>query len=51
MIFVATMGRMTFVFEETDLEIRADSHLEVESPVLVDEVCWLPDVDGWLEVF
>ena len=35
MIFVATIGRITFIFDETDLEMSADSHLEPDCPLLL----------------
>ena len=44
---------MIFTFDDTDFEMRADSHLVAESPLLlvpdVDGMFW--DVDAWLEVF
>ena len=53
MIFVATIGRITFTFDETKFEIRADSHLGAESPLLLlpDAVEELLGVDEWFEVF
>ena len=44
---------MTLTLDETDLEMRADSHLGAESPLLLfpEGVGALLDVDAWLEVF
>ena len=35
MILVATIGRITLTFDETDLEMSADSHLEPDCPLLL----------------
>ena len=53
MILVATIGRTILILDETDFDMRADSHLVAVSPLLpipdVEGMFW--GVDAWLEVF
>ena len=55
-IFAATIGRITLTLDETDFDMRADSHLDAGSAptfgaVVGAVVGVYPDVDAWLEVF